>query len=83
MKNIEQLCSEVTFLTIDWQFHVLRDMDDVTSETMLLLWSMKEKNNPHSKYRTYFNSLPPTFNTGGLAVYYGYFNISYHMDCIV
>lgn len=33
-------------------------------ETMLLLWSMKEKHNPDSKFKLYFDTLPEVFNTG-------------------
>ncbi|XP_068647676.1 ribulose-1,5 bisphosphate carboxylase/oxygenase large subunit N-methyltransferase, chloroplastic isoform X3 [Aristolochia californica] len=45
-------------------FQVLINIDGMTSETMLLLWSMKERYNPNSRFRTYFNSLPQEFNTG-------------------
>ncbi|XP_028775367.1 uncharacterized protein LOC114732238 [Neltuma alba] len=36
----------------------------ISSETMLLLWSMKEKQNQDSRFRIYFDSLPEKFNTG-------------------
>ncbi|KAL3344104.1 hypothetical protein AABB24_023507 [Solanum stoloniferum] len=36
----------------------------MSAETMLLLWSMKEKHNPDSKFKLYFNTLPEVFNTG-------------------
>ncbi|OAY75983.1 Ribulose-1,5 bisphosphate carboxylase/oxygenase large subunit N-methyltransferase, chloroplastic [Ananas comosus] len=45
-------------------FDVLKDLDDITSETMLLLWSMRERYNPSSKFRIYFETLPEEFNTG-------------------
>ncbi|KAJ7955775.1 [Fructose-bisphosphate aldolase]-lysine N-methyltransferase, chloroplastic [Quillaja saponaria] len=44
--------------------HVLEKIDGVSSETMLLLWSMKEKHNCNSKFKIYFNTLPEQFNTG-------------------
>ncbi|KAK3123096.1 hypothetical protein QOZ80_8AG0623790 [Eleusine coracana subsp. coracana] len=42
----------------------LKDFDNITPETMLLLWSMRERYNLSSKFRTYFESLPADFNTG-------------------
>ncbi|CAI9098515.1 OLC1v1035179C1 [Oldenlandia corymbosa var. corymbosa] len=45
-------------------FPILKKIDGIESETMLLLWSMKEKHNLHSKYKLYFESLPEAFNTG-------------------
>ncbi|KAK3121235.1 hypothetical protein QOZ80_8BG0649070 [Eleusine coracana subsp. coracana] len=53
----ELLCQSEVFLA-------LKDFDNITSETMLLLWSMGERYNLSSKFRTYFESLPPGFNTG-------------------
>lgn len=45
-------------------FPILEKIDGISSETMLLLWSMKEKHNSNSKFKTYFNALPEAFNTG-------------------
>ncbi|XP_020523784.1 N-lysine methyltransferase SETD6 isoform X2 [Amborella trichopoda] len=45
-------------------FMVLKEIDGVTSETMLLLWSMREKHDASSRFKLYFESLPKTFNTG-------------------
>ncbi|KAM7249721.1 hypothetical protein ACFE04_019880 [Oxalis oulophora] len=45
-------------------YKILEKMDGVSSETMLLLWSMKEKHNCKSKYKHYFDTLPEQFNTG-------------------
>ncbi|KAJ7979470.1 [Fructose-bisphosphate aldolase]-lysine N-methyltransferase, chloroplastic [Quillaja saponaria] len=45
-------------------YHVLGKIDGISSETMLLLWSMKEKHNCNSKFKIYFDSLPEQFNTG-------------------
>ncbi|KAI3775319.1 hypothetical protein L1987_49890 [Smallanthus sonchifolius] len=45
-------------------FPVLEKVEGMSSETMLLLWSMKEKHNIKSKFKIYFDSLPETFNTG-------------------
>lgn len=48
----------------DCQFPILEKIDGITSETMLLLWSMKEKHNRNSKFKFYFDTLPEVFNTG-------------------
>ncbi|KAL5699853.1 [histone H3]-lysine(4) N-trimethyltransferase [Ranunculus cassubicifolius] len=45
-------------------FHILKERDDISPETMLLLWSMKERFNSESKYKIFFQALPETFNTG-------------------
>ncbi|XP_076892644.1 uncharacterized protein LOC143544414 [Bidens hawaiensis] len=45
-------------------FTVLEKVDKISSETMLLLWSMKEKHDINSRFKPYFDSLPETFNTG-------------------
>ncbi|KAG6517502.1 hypothetical protein ZIOFF_020894 [Zingiber officinale] len=45
-------------------FDVLKKLDDITPETMLLLWSMRERFNPNSKFKIYFDTLPTEFNTG-------------------
>lgn len=48
------------------QFPILAKIEGITSETMLLLWSMKEKHNCDSKFKFYFDTLPEVFNTGRL-----------------
>lgn len=45
-------------------FDVLKGIDGISPETMLLLWSMKEKDNKNSKFKIYFDTLPEAFNTG-------------------
>ncbi|GLT71480.1 hypothetical protein SLA2020_434950 [Shorea laevis] len=54
-------------------FHILETIDGISSETMLLLWSMKERHNCNSKFKIYFNTLPEKFNTG----------LSFGVDAIV
>ncbi|GAB2291475.1 hypothetical protein Dimus_025730 [Dionaea muscipula] len=44
--------------------HVLENIDDISAETMLLLWSMRERHDRNSKYKIYFDTLPENFNTG-------------------
>ncbi|CAL4997767.1 unnamed protein product [Urochloa decumbens] len=53
----ELLCQSEVFLA-------LKDFNNITSETMLLLWSMRERHNLSSKFKTYFEALPENFNTG-------------------
>ncbi|XP_059289906.1 uncharacterized protein LOC132043430 isoform X1 [Lycium ferocissimum] len=45
-------------------YSILEKVKGMSAETMLLLWSMKEKHNPDSKFRLYFDTLPEVFNTG-------------------
>ncbi|XP_024980101.1 uncharacterized protein LOC112517038 isoform X1 [Cynara cardunculus var. scolymus] len=45
-------------------FPVLEKVEGISSETMLLLWSMKEKHDINSKFKVYFDALPEAFNTG-------------------
>ncbi|XP_031255488.1 ribulose-1,5 bisphosphate carboxylase/oxygenase large subunit N-methyltransferase, chloroplastic [Pistacia vera] len=45
-------------------YNILQKIDGMSSETMLLLWSMKEKHNCDSKFKNYFDTLPKEFNTG-------------------
>ncbi|KAL5769213.1 hypothetical protein ACOSP7_015773 [Xanthoceras sorbifolium] len=45
-------------------YNILGKLDGMSSETMLLLWSMKEKHNCKSKFKNYFDTLPEEFNTG-------------------
>jgi histone-lysine N-methyltransferase SETD3 len=53
----ELLCQSEVFVA-------MKDFNTITPETMLLLWSMRERYNPSSKFRTYFEALPAKFNTG-------------------
>ncbi|XP_062196486.1 uncharacterized protein LOC133899515 [Phragmites australis] len=53
----ELLCQSEVFLA-------LKDFNNITSETMLLLWSMRERHNLSSKFKAYFETLPANFNTG-------------------
>lgn len=45
-------------------FPILQRIEGMSSETILLLWSMKEKYNRDSKFKVYFDTLPEAFNTG-------------------
>lgn len=45
-------------------FPILEKIDGISEETMLLLWSMREKHNSNSRFKLYFDSLPKAFNTG-------------------
>ncbi|KAJ4959387.1 hypothetical protein NE237_026498 [Protea cynaroides] len=45
-------------------FHVLEKDNRISTETILLLWSMKERYNYNSKFKIYFETLPEAFNTG-------------------
>ncbi|KAK2993501.1 hypothetical protein RJ640_015185 [Escallonia rubra] len=45
-------------------FTILENINGISSDTMLLLWSMKEKHNGDSRFRVYFDTLPEAFNTG-------------------
>lgn len=45
-------------------FLALRTLEGINGETMALLWSMKERHDPLSKFAPYFASLPQSFNTG-------------------
>ncbi|KAF8654968.1 hypothetical protein HU200_061400 [Digitaria exilis] len=53
----EILCQTEVFLA-------LKDFHNISSETMLLLWSMRERYNLTSKFKQYFETLPANFNTG-------------------
>ncbi|KAG2407607.1 uncharacterized protein HKW66_Vig0024290 [Vigna angularis] len=46
------------------KYGVLKEIDGISSETILLLWSMKDKYNSDSKFKIYFDTLPEKFNTG-------------------
>ncbi|XP_047946499.1 uncharacterized protein LOC125192873 isoform X1 [Salvia hispanica] len=52
------------FLHESDMFPIFQKIDGISEETMLLLWSMKEKHNNESKFRLYFDTLPENFNTG-------------------
>ncbi|XP_021276390.1 uncharacterized protein LOC110410829 isoform X3 [Herrania umbratica] len=45
-------------------YQILEKIDGMSSETMLLLWTMKEKHNCNSQFKIYFDTLPENFNTG-------------------
>ncbi|KAI4377674.1 hypothetical protein MLD38_015263 [Melastoma candidum] len=45
-------------------FPILQTIDGISTETMLLIWSMKERYNPSSRFKLYFETLPEAFNTG-------------------
>ncbi|KAL3678885.1 hypothetical protein R1sor_021841 [Riccia sorocarpa] len=41
-----------------------RETPELTGETMVLLWSMRERHDEKSKFAAYFAALPETFHTG-------------------
>lgn len=43
---------------------VLEKIVGLASETITLLWSMRERHNVHSEFMPYFAALPKSFNTG-------------------
>ncbi|KAK8283550.1 hypothetical protein V6Z12_D08G102800 [Gossypium hirsutum] len=45
-------------------YQVLEKIDGMSSETMSLLWCMKERHNCNSQFKMYFDTLPENFNTG-------------------
>ncbi|PIN14092.1 [Fructose-bisphosphate aldolase]-lysine N-methyltransferase [Handroanthus impetiginosus] len=45
-------------------FPIFEKIDGISEETMMLLWSMKEKHNKNSRFKLYFDALPEKFNTG-------------------
>uniref|UniRef100_A0A453GIT3 Rubisco LSMT substrate-binding domain-containing protein n=1 Tax=Aegilops tauschii subsp. strangulata TaxID=200361 RepID=A0A453GIT3_AEGTS len=53
----ELLCQSDMFLA-------LKDVNSISTETMLLLWSMRERHNPSSMFKMFFETLPSNFNTG-------------------
>ncbi|KAF0899805.1 hypothetical protein E2562_024842 [Oryza meyeriana var. granulata] len=45
-------------------FIALKGLDNITTETVLLLWSINERYSPSSNFKIYFEALPANFNTG-------------------
>ncbi|XWS28089.1 hypothetical protein CRYUN_Cryun25bG0035700 [Craigia yunnanensis] len=45
-------------------YQILEKIDGMSSETMSLLWSMKERHNCNSQFKIYFDTLPENFSTG-------------------
>ncbi|KAJ0984217.1 hypothetical protein J5N97_002573 [Dioscorea zingiberensis] len=43
---------------------VFRELEGISADTMLLLWSMRERYNSESRFRFYFETLPEEFHTG-------------------
>uniref|UniRef100_A0A0D9X5S1 Rubisco LSMT substrate-binding domain-containing protein n=1 Tax=Leersia perrieri TaxID=77586 RepID=A0A0D9X5S1_9ORYZ len=58
----ELLCQSDMFLA-------LKDLDGITTETMLLLWSIRERYGPSSNFKIYFEALPANFNTEGTLLF--------------
>ncbi|XP_043710342.1 uncharacterized protein LOC122659276 [Telopea speciosissima] len=56
------ICEELVYESD--MFHVLKKINTITPEILLLLWSMKERYNSDSKFKIYFETLPEAFNTG-------------------
>lgn len=57
------IISEETVIRSDMG-KVLENIDELASETITLLWSMRERHNLNSDFKQYFESLPKHFNTG-------------------
>ncbi|XP_048593158.1 uncharacterized protein LOC106357705 [Brassica napus] len=60
---ISSIISEEYVYNSDMQ-PILEKIDGMTSETMMLLWTMREKHNLESKFKPYFDSLQESFCTG-------------------
>ncbi|CAN1229313.1 [Fructose-bisphosphate aldolase]-lysine N-methyltransferase, chloroplastic [Linum grandiflorum] len=45
-------------------FKVLNKIGGISLDTMMLLWSMKERHDTNSQFKIYFDTLPEEFNTG-------------------
>ncbi|KAM0933786.1 putative methyltransferase chromatin remodeling SET family [Dioscorea sansibarensis] len=43
---------------------VFKELDGISADTMMLLWSMGERHNSESRFRFYFETLPEEFHTG-------------------
>ncbi|KAH7671749.1 [Ribulose-bisphosphate carboxylase]-lysine N-methyltransferase protein [Dioscorea alata] len=43
---------------------VFKELDGISADTMMLLWSMRERHNSESRFRFYFEALPEEFHTG-------------------
>ncbi|KAF6145468.1 hypothetical protein GIB67_032591 [Kingdonia uniflora] len=56
------ICEEL--VCDSYMIHILKEIDGISTETMMLLWSMKERYNLDSKFKIYFETLPATFNSG-------------------
>ncbi|KAK4431957.1 N-lysine methyltransferase SETD6 [Sesamum alatum] len=56
------ICEDVLYESD--MFPIFEKIDGISEETMLLLWSMKEKHNISSKFKLYFDTLPEKFDTG-------------------
>ncbi|RRT40759.1 hypothetical protein B296_00030310 [Ensete ventricosum] len=63
-------------------FDVLKNLDGITSDTMLLLWSMRERFNPNSKFKIYFDTLPEEFNTGNIVFCHCSPGLSFGVDSL-
>lgn len=59
----------ITFFFSLLQYHALEKFEGISSETMLLLWSMKERHNGDSQFKIYFDTLPEEFHTGTCFAY--------------
>lgn len=46
------------------QNEVFKELDGISADTMMLLWSMRERQNSESRFRFYFETLPEEFHTG-------------------
>ncbi|CAA6671074.1 unnamed protein product [Spirodela intermedia] len=56
------ICEELVYESE--MFGILKNLDGISSETMMLLWTMKERHNPDSRFKVYFDTLPTEFRTG-------------------
>uniref|UniRef100_A0A1D1YF49 Putative ribulose-1,5 bisphosphate carboxylase/oxygenase large subunit N-methyltransferase, chloroplastic n=1 Tax=Anthurium amnicola TaxID=1678845 RepID=A0A1D1YF49_9ARAE len=56
------VCEELVYKSA--MFDILKNLDGITAETMMLLWSMKERHDSNSQFKVYFDTLPKEFKTG-------------------
>lgn len=61
---------------LQFQYPILSKVEGMLPETMMLLWSMKEKHIVDSKFRVYFDTLPEAFNTG-ITITFRLFSLSF------
>lgn len=59
-----KIVSVISMRITSLQHPILEKIDGMTSETMMLLWTMREKHNHESKFKPYFDSLQESFCTG-------------------
>ena len=74
------LAEDIIFCYFIWlQYQILEKIDGMSSETMSLLWSMKEKHNCNSQFKIYFDTLQENLYTGLTFSCNAY--CWWHLDC--